>query len=414
MGLKIQGDYNIMFKILLLISSFLFAESISVNIPCEELREYSTACQTSTTTPSADEANSTKREYKGTIHLADEFGKDSGRPFVGKVKISYLDDNLDDVFGSTNNTGDLSLKVLKDKAFMLSAYDGEDWLLYKTKFILKITSTGKSSWREFNEDTRRWKTHELRILIKGRENTTVSGNLIELSTFHADKYALNFKNINSTSFSLTPTDNTKSNQGAYILAPTEAGATYEITINTNKRVNVYFSNFVDGKYEASLRSKARVKGVNKDLTLNSFKAVGSISYFYFAPQEEGEITVKNITIKKVKTYPQITHGEKQYLPYTLTSRIIWGQDGASYKKGDPFVGKTRIKGTGWEYVVMTNDNGVFTFNVTDRHEFILSAWDGSKWVSYPNTFSINIYDNLFEKRVDKWVTIGSLKEIKLK
>ena len=184
-------------------------------------------------------------------------------------------------------------------------------------------------------------------------------------------------------------------------------------VDPSKKISIHFSDSTTGKY-ISLRDSTTLLPKEKPISLYTFEALGTKSYFYFAPKEQGEFIMKSITFKEIKEFPYAKKKDEQYPPYKLSSRIIWGEDGDNHKINDPFVGKVKIKGRGWEYIVLSNKDGVFNFSVTDRGEFILSAWGGNKWSEYSNKFSINSHDDLFEKRGDIWVTISSLEEVKLK
>lgn len=77
----------------LLISNGLFADSISIDISCEQLREYETKCVSEIVEPIPTETK--KYFYDGSIvwGIGWNNGKDS-KPYAGQVKIHYLDDNL--------------------------------------------------------------------------------------------------------------------------------------------------------------------------------------------------------------------------------------------------------------------------------------------------------------------------------
>ena len=147
----------------------------------------------------------------------------------------------------------------------------------------------------------------------------------------------------------------------------------------------------------------------------SILSAGGESWKYFFPGTSRwrKYDLSPLTIQN--TYPKITHGATQQLPFLITNRIIYGEGYPDHAIGDPFIGEVKLQGDDWKYIdyVTEDSNGTFTFNVTDRHEFEISAWDGKQWCKYPNRLSINIYDNLFESRDGKWIVIDSLDEAKL-
>lgn len=262
---------------LALICAISFGAGISVNIPCEQLRAYENVCDVIPAPPVIKPTCS----YTGSIQW------ETGEPFAGDVRLSYDNNTTPPVLVQTTPLGDFIAKVFKEKPFYVAAFNAqaEEWVTY----INKIRTNEGINWQEFNMTTGMWGVHTLRL--------SVDFNLLTSGVFYPDKYALNFRALSPSSFKLTPTSPKKGNQGAYIEIATVAGEIYEMLIHTNKKVNVYFSNVVGGKY-TPLRNMARITGVNKPITLNSFKAIGSRSYFYFAPQEAGEMLVKSVTLKE--------------------------------------------------------------------------------------------------------------------
>lgn len=96
-----------------------------------------------------------------------------------------------------------------------------------------------------------------------------------------------------------------------------------------------------------------------------------------------------------KTYPQIIHKGDQGKPVRLINRIVDINNQPIKNIEVKLIGDK-----GWEYIALTNDEGIFEFNVTDRDEFKLYAWNGTVWAEYTYKLSINVFNNFFEKDIN--------------
>lgn len=188
----------------------------------------------------------------------------------------------------TNENGEFNVDCVDEGEFTLAAWGGEKWYPYPNKFSI----SSKKQLSEFKDGE--W--HSINKL----GDRILTKDLTSLSAFKGDKNAINFKNISSSSFSLTPDPKQTTNRGAKITLPTKVGMSYAMFVNVNKKVRIYFSELLpNGKYK-SLRDPAVISGVNKAVPIHIFKATGKKAYFYFAPLEEGEFIMRKITLKEVK------------------------------------------------------------------------------------------------------------------
>lgn len=370
--------------------SLIYSKTIYVNLSCEQIREYETVCMKNT---------AENHTYNGKIEAINPNGLE--------VKISYIDKDAGEVATHTDKNGNFNAEIKPNKVFYVSVKTKDVWRKIGNKIILKITSTGKESWREFNTHTRRWVSHKHNFSLNQDTKNIVIG-----SPFKKDKYTLDFSILSRTSFKLTPDKKHDHNRGASITLNTEKNALYKMVFNTSIPVKVWFSDITTGTYKTLTKPKA-ITETNKDIEIPHFQALGEKTYIYFAPKSSNMMIVKNISVTKIQ-YPQIHHGAKRLKKTRdINGTIVWGDGYANHKKNEKFFGEVKIKSKDWEYVVFA-ENGDFNFNVSDIGEFVLSAYDGDQSNKYPNTFMLNEEGQLFEKRGNKWAKINSLNDVHLK